>query len=53
VALRAIIAVGLKFLKLEFSHGIMIAELKSVSKVNNNLHCRLVLKNLKGITKYL
>jgi hypothetical protein len=26
VALRAIIAVGLKFLKLEFSHGIMIAE---------------------------
>jgi hypothetical protein len=39
VALSAIAAVGLKFLKFEFSHGIMIAYSSFLSgMVNKNLH---------------
>jgi len=38
VALSAMAAVGLKFLKFEFSHGIMIAYLIFSGMVNNNLH---------------
>jgi hypothetical protein len=39
VALSAIAAVGLKFLKFEFSHGIMIACSSFLSgMVNKNLH---------------